>query len=104
VQALTVFAEKGSFFGTQYHPEYNLFEMGRLIAARAQPLVNEGFFKSEAAVAAVAENMKKLHLNPKDSHLKKELGVGDDILDPRIKEQEFKNWIHYLQQQSNPER
>jgi len=47
VQAMEVFSGKGSFFGTQYHPEYNLFEMGRLIVARAQPLVDEGFFASK---------------------------------------------------------
>ncbi|MCK5794652.1 MAG: gamma-glutamyl-gamma-aminobutyrate hydrolase family protein, partial [Anaerolineales bacterium] len=31
IQAIEVFSGKGSFFGTQYHPEYNLLEMGRLI-------------------------------------------------------------------------
>ncbi len=35
IQAIEVFSGKGSFFGTQYHPEYNLLEMGRLMAARA---------------------------------------------------------------------
>lgn len=35
----------GSFWATQYHPEYNLLEMGRLIAARAAALVKEGFFE-----------------------------------------------------------
>ena len=38
----------GSFWVTQYHPEYNLHEMGRLIAARAPALVREGFFVDEA--------------------------------------------------------
>ena len=36
--------ETPAFWGTQYHPEYNLHEMGRLIAARAEALVREGHF------------------------------------------------------------
>ncbi len=96
VQALEVTYLNGTFWATQYHPEYNLYEMGRLIAARAAPLVREGFFPNREAVLAYAEKMKQLHANPDSEELRKELNVGEDILDPRIRQQELRNWIDYL--------
>lgn len=96
VQALEVFSGKGSFFGTQYHPEYNLLEMGRLIAARAEPLVSEGFFTSVEDVADYAKKMKTLYHDSDNANLRKQLDVGDDILSKVIREQELRNWVKYI--------
>ena len=95
VQAIEVFSGKGSFFGTQYHPEYNLLEMGKLIAARAQPLVNEGFFTSVEDVADYAKIMETLYHDPDNTRLREQLDVGDDILNGTIREQELRNWMEY---------
>ena len=96
VQALEVRHGEGVFWATQYHPEYNLCEMARLIAARAEPLVREGFFQTEEAVQAYAAKMRALHQNPDSAELRQELQVGDDILDASIREQELRNWIDHL--------
>ena len=96
VQALEVYSGRGSFFGTQYHPEYNLFEMGRLISARSQALVNEGFFPTVEAVFAHAGKLIDLHKNPDSISLRQELNIGDDIIDPAIKEQELGNWLEFI--------
>ncbi len=96
VQALEVRHGNGVFWATQYHPEYNLYEMARLIAARAQPLVNEGIFASTDAVQAYADKMHALYRSPDSSQLREELDIGDDILDADIREQELRNWIDYL--------
>ncbi len=86
----------GTFWATQYHPEYNLHEMGRLIAARAKALVREGFFVDEEAVAAYAARMKDLFANPGSAELRAELQVGDDIIDPRIRQVELRNWLRFV--------
>ncbi len=96
VQALEVRMANGVFWATQYHPEYNFLEMGRLIAARAKPLVAEGFFESETDVPAYAAQMKALHHNPTDAALRASLAVDDTILDPVQREQELRNWIDHL--------
>ncbi len=96
VQALAVHYLKGTFWATQYHPEYNLYEMSQLIAARAAALVKEGFFTNEAEVRLYAEKMEQLHKTPNDKVLRAELDIGDDIIDPQIREQELRNWIDYL--------
>jgi len=90
--------EKGDavFWGTQYHPEYNLHEMGRLIAARAEALVKEGHFPDQQAVAKYAADMQALYANPDSIELRESLGVGDDIIDPQIREVELRNWLRLI--------
>jgi GMP synthase (glutamine-hydrolysing) len=96
VQAAIIEVGRGSFWSTQYHPEYNLHEMGRLIAARAKALVREGFFPDEAAVAAHATRMKDLAANPESVELRTELDVADDLIDPQIREVELRNWLRFV--------
>lgn len=96
IQAAQIENGEASFWSTQYHPEYNLHEMGRLIAARAEALVREGHFPNEEAVAAHAFDMKALHANPDSSELRERLKIGDDILDPRIREVELRNWLKFI--------
>ncbi len=96
VQAAVIEDGDAAFWSTQYHPEYNLHEMGRLIAARGAALVKEGFFPDEAAVATYAAKMMELAANPDSTELREELGVGDDIIDPQIREVELRNWLRFI--------
>ena len=91
--------EKGdaSYWATQYHPEYNLYEMGRLIAARAEALVREGHFPDEDSVAEYAADMMTLHANPDSQQLRDKLDIGDDIIDPQIRELELRNWLRFVE-------
>ena len=96
IQAAVLENGDAAFWGTQYHPEYNLHEMGRLIAARAEALVKEGHFPDEKAVASYAADMKALHANPDSTELRARLAVGDDIIDPKIRQLELRNWLRFI--------
>ncbi len=96
VQAAVIDDGAASFWSTQYHPEYNLYEMGRLIAARATALVREGLFPDEASVASYAARMMELATDPDSAELREELGVGDDLIDPQIREVELRNWLRFI--------
>ena len=96
VQALEVKHGKGTFWSTQYHPEFNLREMGRLIAARAKPLTPEGYFAKEEDVAGFAAQQDALHNESQSASLRETLKIGDDILDPAIREVELRNWVDHL--------
>jgi GMP synthase (glutamine-hydrolysing) len=96
IQAAVIEDGDAAFWSTQYHPEYNLHEMGRLIAARSAALVKEGLFPDEAAVAAYAAKMMELAANPDSVELREELGVGDDMIDPQIREVELRNWLRFI--------
>jgi GMP synthase (glutamine-hydrolysing) len=97
IQAAIFNRGNASYWATQYHPEYNLYEMGRLIAARAEPLVREGHFPDEEAVAAYARDMIALHNDPTNQALRDSLDVGVDIIDPQIRELELRNWLHFIE-------
>ena len=96
VQALEVRYKNGSFGGTQYHPEYTLYEMARLIRARAKSLVKEGFFETEEAVLAYASDMVALSEQPDDESLRARFAIGAEIIDDEIRQAELRNWIDYL--------
>lgn len=96
VQALEVRHGKGVFWATQYHPEYNLYEMARLIIARREALVKEGFFKDTREVEQLSAKMMELYNHPDSVELQKELNIGPDVLDPQIRQCELRNWIDRL--------
>jgi GMP synthase (glutamine-hydrolysing) len=96
IQAAVIEDGDASFWSTQYHPEYNLYEMARLIGARGRALVREGLFPDVAAVAAYAAKMKDLSADPDSAELRTELDVGDDIIDPQIREIELRNWLRFI--------
>ncbi len=89
-------ASGGAFWATQYHPEYNLYEMARLLIARKKPLTDEGFFPSEDEVERYAEALTALFHNPKDESLRRRLNIGDDVLGEDVREAELRNWLQYL--------
>ena len=95
VQALEVKSGRGTFWSTQYHPEYNLQEMARLIAARAIPLIQEGFFTTQEEVGIFAGQLEALHADPMSVDLRQQLDIDDTVLDPAIREQELRNWVDY---------
>jgi len=94
VQALEVRHRNGIFWATQYHPEYTLEDMARLIIARAEPLIREGFFADRAALEAKVARMDALVRDPSRKDLRWDLAIGDDILDDEIRQCEFRNWLY----------
>jgi len=93
VQAIAVEHEGGSFWATQYHPEYDALEYAKLLAARAAALVKEGFFESEEAALAYARDLEALFHRPHDRNLRKRLGADETLLDDAVRQREFANWV-----------
>lgn len=96
VQALEVRHGRGVFWATQYHPEYDLHEMARLIVARASKLVPEGFFQSHQELLAYVEKLEALHREPSRKDLRWQLDIDDDVLSEPVRQTEFRNWIHKI--------
>ena len=96
VQALEVRHKKGIFWATQYHPEYDLYEMARLFLARGEVLVKEGFFADRADLEAKVARMETLGRQPDRKDLRWDLAIGDDLLSPPIRQSELRNWLEKL--------
>ncbi len=93
VQAMAVKHANGEFWATQYHAEYTLHEMSRLLIARENRLVPEGFFQGHDDLVSLAERMGELALAPERKDLRWQLAIDDDVLDPQIRQVEFGNWL-----------
>lgn len=96
VQAIAVTHKKGTFWATQYHCEYNLHEMARLIVAREKKLVAAGFFRGHEDLMDLVDRMEALATEPDRSDLRWQLAIDDDVLSDSIRQCEFVNWINKL--------
>ncbi|MEE8204384.1 MAG: type 1 glutamine amidotransferase, partial [Alphaproteobacteria bacterium] len=82
VQAASVTHGKGTFWALQYHPEYDLHEMARLIYCRRSKLAELGFFRDEAQALAYVDQLEALHADPSRYDIAWALGIDDDIMRP----------------------
>ena len=96
IQALSIEHERGSFWAVQYHPEYCLHDMARLIVAREPKLVPEGFFQGHTDLMAHVDRFESLAKEPERKDLRWQLDIDDDVLDQTIRQAEFKNWLERL--------
>lgn len=97
VQALDVrHPSGGAFWATQYHPEFNLYAMARLLIARKKPLTDEGFFAAEDDVQTYADSLIQLTRDPTNPGLRRELKIGDDVLVDNLRQAELRNWLEFL--------
>lgn len=94
VQAVAVEHKNGSFWATQYHPEYNLHEIARLIVAREKKLIKLGFFQNHDDMVYYVDQLEKLAASPSRKDLRWQRGIDDDLLSDSIRQLEFVNWLN----------
>ncbi len=98
VQAIAVEHGSGAFWAVQYHPEYTLADVARLIVAREPKLLPEGFFRSPDDLRDHVARLEALAAAPGRKDLRWQLGIDDDVLDPALRQREFANWLRELVQ------
>ena len=96
VQSVVVEQEDAEFWGLQYHPEYNLHEMARLMFCRLEKLVRLGFFADEAAGMAHIDQLEALHADPSRDDIASALDIKPDVMDESLRTVEVGNWINHL--------
>jgi len=96
VQAVSVNHRGGQFWGLQYHPEYDLHEMARLVHCRTEKLTRLGFFTGAEQARVFIDKLETLHTDPGRRDIAWELGLDDDVMDPEVRTLETRNWIEGL--------
>lgn len=96
VQAAEIRHKRGLFWGVQYHPEYDLHEMARLIEARAGKLIKLGYFRGEEDLRAYVARLDALVAEPDRKDLRWQLRIDGDVLDDAVRECEFANWLRHV--------
>ena len=84
---------RGSFHGTQYHPEHTLAVSAALMQMRAAELVEEGFGADPAEIVAIAEDYRALNAEPTRNDLIWRYGIASEIMDPIRRTTEIGNWL-----------
>ncbi len=96
VQAVSVRYKNGTFWATQYHPEYNVHEVARLILAREEKLIRHGFFRDSLDLKKYVDQLELLAADPDRKDLRWQLAIDDDLLSDSIRQCEFVNWLNKL--------
>jgi GMP synthase (glutamine-hydrolysing) len=99
LQAACFSSRRGSFWGVQYHPEYDYLDIAAAAERYGQTLVGEGMFRDLPALAAFAADLRGLQSQPADTALLWKHGLGPAMRDRALRVLEIRNW---LQQQVQP--
>jgi GMP synthase (glutamine-hydrolysing) len=93
IQAAEFTDGERSFWGVQYHPEYDLAQIAALFSRSAERLVAGGFAATVAVAEAIATDFRALHRDARRKDLAWRHGIGPDILEPHRHRREFANWL-----------
>jgi GMP synthase (glutamine-hydrolysing) len=93
VQAASFTHGQGTFWGVQYHPEYDYLDIAAAAERYGETLVTEGMFPDTAALAAFAAELRALQANPSDTTLLWKYGLGPAIRSETLRLLEIRNWL-----------
>ncbi len=97
VQAVAFSVPGGStFWGVQYHPEFDLRDIGVIARRYGKALIGEGFFHDAEAMERFVDMAVTLQAEPGRSDLAWLLGADADVLDDAVRLAEIRNWVHNL--------
>jgi GMP synthase (glutamine-hydrolysing) len=93
VQAASFAHGRGTFWGVQYHPEYDYADIAAAAERYGQTLVTEGMFPDIAALEAFAAELRGLQANPSDAPLLWKYGLGPAVSTEALRLLEIRNWL-----------
>ncbi len=93
VQAATFTSGRGTFWGVQYHPEYDYVDIAAAAERYGETLVVEGLFADGAALAAFAAELRALQAHPNSGPLLWKHGLGPAMCNEALRRLEIRNWL-----------
>lgn len=94
VQAMAVRDGDKSFWGVQYHPEFEFGSVAAIIALRAQRHLDEGLARTAGEVDTIVSDFHALARDASRRDLVWKYGLHADVLDAGLRTKEFGNWLH----------
>ena len=93
VQAASFTHGAGTFWGVQYHPEFDYQDIAATAERYGEILVNDGMFHDAAALTAFAAELRTLQANPADAPLLWKHGLVPAMRDESLRLLEIRNWL-----------
>jgi len=94
LQAAAFTHGRGSFWGVQYHPEYDYLDIAAAAERYGATLVGEGMFRDEPAVHAFSSELRALQAAPADAALLWKHALGPAMRDEALRLLEIRNWLN----------
>jgi len=85
---------RGTFWGVQYHPEYDPIDIAAVAERYGMRLVDERIFDSEAQLQSFTADLRRLQADPQDPVLAWKFGLGAGITDVGTRRVELHNWLN----------
>ncbi len=96
LQAAAFTLGRGTFWGVQYHPEYDYVDIAAAAERYGKILVEDGLFHDTAALAAFAADLRALQAHPGDAALRWKYGLGPCLADESLRLREIRNWLQSI--------
>lgn len=96
VQSVSVKHKKGIFWAPQYHPEYDLHEVARLIISREELLLKQNYFQSHDDLMRYVEDLEMIFNDSSRKDLRWKYGIDEDVLTDSVRQLEFVNWLNKI--------
>jgi len=93
LQAASFTHGRGTFWGVQYHPEYDYRDIAAAAERYGEILVTEGMFRDGASLAGFATELRTLQANPADAPLLWKHGLGPAMQSETLRLLELHNWL-----------
>lgn len=93
VQAAAFSFGRGTFWGVQYHPEYDCVDVAATAERYGDVLVTEGMFRDRPALNAFAAELRTLQTNPSDTTLSWKHALGSTVRNEALRLLEIRNWL-----------
>jgi GMP synthase (glutamine-hydrolysing) len=93
VQATAFTFGRGTFWGVQYHPEYDYVDVAATTERYGDTLVSEGIFRDRPALDAFAAELRTLQASPSDTTLLWKHALGPAVQTETLRLLEIRNWL-----------
>ena len=93
VQAAAFTCGRGTFWGVQYHPEYDYVDVAATTERYGDTLVSEGMFRDRPALDTFAAELRTLQANPSDTTLLWKHALGPAVQAEALRLLEIRNWL-----------
>jgi GMP synthase (glutamine-hydrolysing) len=95
VQAAEIRFAGGTFWGVQYHPEFDLAELAAILNRHGPAMTTEGFFKDRDDQDRYIGELRALHDDRDRLDLAWRFGLDEQVLSDAARTVEIRNFIKY---------
>ena len=93
IQAAVIERGTSSFWGVQYHPEFDLPTIAAIIDRQSTRHVAEGLARGASEVASIVADLHTVAADPARTDIAWRMGLTSGVLNPTLRTAEFGNWL-----------